>query len=144
MGWNMKKKEYKKDYNRPDYGSRDDKGHWKPPYPCGYAPLFSEKFKLRNLFKFLFGWDGYLFPRTFGYILLASGTYFLLRIEIANFVGLSFGFILHMLLRNLAMIVIVYSAYHLYLYTFKKKATTRNIILNGCIKMQRSFCLIIN
>ena len=143
----MKNKEYKKDYNNPDYGLRDDKGHWKPPYPCGYAPLFSEKFKLKNLLKFLFGWDGYLFPRTFGYIILAVGTYFLLYNEIVNFVGVSFWFILHMFLRNIAMAVIVYSGYHLYLYTFihlKQKAIIRSIIQNGYIKMQRSFCLIIN
>jgi len=101
------------------FGSYDDRGHWKPPYPCSFSPLFSRGFSLKKLLKFLFGWGGYLYPRHVFYTLLAVGTFFLLKKDIESFEYFSFGFIGLMLLRNLIMVVIIYGGYNLLLYRFR-------------------------
>ena len=44
------------------FGVRDEKGHWRPPYPCRYAPLFAWPPQPLKLLRWLFGYPGYLWP----------------------------------------------------------------------------------
>lgn len=44
--------------NSGHYGTRDSRGHWKPPYPAQYAPLFAWPLRLRAVLKWFFGFPG--------------------------------------------------------------------------------------
>jgi hypothetical protein len=45
-----------------DFGSRDKKGYWKPKKPISYGPFFTWPPKPKVLFKWFFGFPGYLLP----------------------------------------------------------------------------------
>ena len=46
----------------PKYGALDPRGHWKPPYPAAYAPLFVWPPQIKALLTFLFGFPGLIWP----------------------------------------------------------------------------------
>lgn len=105
-----------------DFGTVDAKGHWKPPYPSTFSPIFSGG-TFKDIIKYIFGWGGYLFPRLAYYILLAFGTFRLIESDINNFEGLTLKFVLLMLLRNMVMLWIVFGGFHLLLYKLKVQGT---------------------
>jgi len=102
------------------FGTTDDNGHWKPPYPCEY-PLFSGRFSAKKLLKFLFGWGGYLWPRHLFYAGLAVATYYLFQFDMFAIAlsGFTAASVLLMLLRNAVLAVAIFGGYHLLLYTLK-------------------------
>lgn len=106
----------KKDYST--FGSKDVKGHWKPPYPHTYAPPF-EKGTAKDIMKFIFGWGGYIYPRNVFYFLLSLGTYMLLQNDINNFQGITAGFLMSMLVRNMILVWFIFGGYHFLLYIIK-------------------------
>ena len=42
--------------SKTDFGIYDDKGYWRPPYPCAFSPLFERPINMRAILKYLFGW----------------------------------------------------------------------------------------
>jgi len=101
------------------YGRTDKTGHWKPPYACEYSPLFSGRKGLKEIFKYIFRWGGFIFPRHAFYTILAFGTYFLFYNDFVNFAGFTLEFILLTFLRNYVLVLIIFGGYHLLLYTFR-------------------------
>ncbi len=102
-----------------DFGTRDEKGHWKPPYPAGFSPVFSRPIRPLRIIKWLLGWGGYIFPMYLFYAALAWATWTYLQPAAERFVNIDIGLILIMLGRNLGFAVIVYGTYHLLLYRWK-------------------------
>lgn len=111
----------KKQYNReqPDFGITDKHGHWRPPYPSTYSPLFEKPVSFKEFLKFLFGWGGYIWPRHVLYAGLAFFTYYVLQPGFAVTREFAAGWILLMFARNIALIWIIAGGWHLILYTLK-------------------------
>lgn len=108
---------------KPDEGIRDEKGHWRPSQPCTYAPLFQLPWRPLEVLKWLFRWGGYLWPRHLILGLLAAATWYFLQPDLSVTRTLSFGWIGYMLIRNLILITVVSSFYHLTLYVWKLQGT---------------------
>jgi sterol desaturase/sphingolipid hydroxylase (fatty acid hydroxylase superfamily) len=106
-----------------DWGRYDEKGHWKPPEPCGYMPLFKRPWKPLEVLKFLFKWGGYLWPRHLLYGVLGVVTWRYLQADLATTATLAPGWILLMLVRNVTLMLIVFGFYHLTLYVWKVQGT---------------------
>lgn len=120
------------------YGRVDDRGHWKPPYASTFSPLFSGG-TFKDIMKYIFGWGGYLFPRTFIYVLLSFATYMLLEKDLNNFEGITVSFVGLMLLRNLIMLWFVFGGYHLLLYIWKVEGDNRKYHPEGQKKNNKRF-----
>ena len=45
-----------------EFGIRDEKGHWRPPYPVRYAPLLTWPVRPLAFLKWIFGYPGFLWP----------------------------------------------------------------------------------
>jgi sterol desaturase/sphingolipid hydroxylase (fatty acid hydroxylase superfamily) len=116
--------EEKNDINT-DFGIYDEKGYWRPPYPCTFSPFFQRPLKLRAILKYLFRWGGYLWPRNTLYAGLAVFTWFFLQASPEATAQLSVRWIGFMLLRNVALMWFVSGTYHLLLYTFKLQGNRR-------------------
>lgn len=107
-----------------EWGRRDEKGHWKPPAPCGYSPLFERPWKPKEVVKFLLKWGGLFWPRHLVYAGMAVLTWFFLQADLAATRTLEVAWILAMLGRNVGLMVLVFGFYHLTLYLWKVQGTT--------------------
>lgn len=110
---------------KPEYGTRDARGHWKPPYPARFSPLFAWPINLKAILIWLFGFPGVLWPfNTLVFLLgLVTFTFFQPSLETAK--NLQVGWIGLVLLRNLIVLLVVYGSMHLAYYTFKLSGTER-------------------
>ncbi len=108
-----------------EFGTRNEKGEWRPPYGVKYAPIFEWPLRPLKILKWLFGWPGYLWPYHLLYVVLAAVTWLFLIPSAEVCKTLSPDWIALMLVRNLAMIWIVYGGYHLVLYTWKLHGSDR-------------------
>ncbi len=103
----------------PEYGTRDARGYWKPPYPARYAPLFEWPPKPKTLLTWIFGFPGLLWPFNTFIFLLSLVTVTYLQPAIATCKNLEWGWIGWMLLRNLILMVVIYGGMHLAYYRLK-------------------------
>jgi sterol desaturase/sphingolipid hydroxylase (fatty acid hydroxylase superfamily) len=108
-----------------DFGIRDEKGHWRPPYPVRYAPLFTWPPRPLAFLKWLFGWPGFLWPINTFFIGLACLTWFVCQPPLDAAAVLRPGWILLMLLRNMILLWLVAGSLHLTLYTLKLHGSYR-------------------
>lgn len=105
-----------------NFGTFDSKGHWKPPYPSTFSPVFGGSAK--EILKYLFGWGGFLFPNAVIYMLLAIATNWLIQSDLATYGTVSPKMIGLVLLRNMVLVWIVYGGYHLLFYKLKVQGET--------------------
>jgi sterol desaturase/sphingolipid hydroxylase (fatty acid hydroxylase superfamily) len=75
--------------------------------------------------KYIFGWGGYLWPRNAFYPGLAAATWYFLQPALAGPARPGAGWVGYMLLRNIALMWLVFGTYHLLLYTFKVMGSNR-------------------
>ena len=61
-----------------DFGSRDDKDNWKPFEKIIPMPRYIIPFKPIKLIKWVFGWNGYIFPMQFIWAIMALLVWFFL------------------------------------------------------------------
>ena len=64
--------------NESDFGVRDKKGYWRPFRKVFPQPLYIAPFKPIKFFKWIFGWNGYLFPWKIIWLLIAMICWFYL------------------------------------------------------------------
>ena len=69
--------------------------------------------------KFLFGNPGYLFPWNVIFAAIAIVTWLYTQPELARMAEFEIGWIAHIFVRNLVLMVLFYGGLHLWLYTFK-------------------------
>ncbi len=110
--------------NENQFGSRDKKGHWRPFSRVDYGPLFRWPSEPMQLFKWLFRWDGYIFPWNFIYALVAVlvWTYFTPPMETMK--SFSIDWIAYIAIRNGVLMTLWYGAFHLWLYVRRNQGTT--------------------
>ena len=107
------------------FGVREAGGHWRPPYPCKYAPLFAWPFRPLAFLKWFFGYPGFLWPINTFFIGLALLTWYVVQPPLAQASQLRPGWIALMLLRNMILLWIVSGSLHLVLYTLKLHGSRR-------------------
>jgi sterol desaturase/sphingolipid hydroxylase (fatty acid hydroxylase superfamily) len=105
--------------SKKSYGTRDERGHWKPPYPASYAPLFVWPPRPKALLTWFFGFPGLLWPFNIAIVLLAFLILAYFQPPIADCKNLEAGWIGLMLLRNLVIILVFYGGAHLAYYTVR-------------------------
>jgi sterol desaturase/sphingolipid hydroxylase (fatty acid hydroxylase superfamily) len=111
--------------SKMEYGSRDARGHWKPPYPARHAPLFEWPSRPQTLLTWFIGFPGLLWPVNLFFLLCASLTLKFFQPAIETSKTLEFGWIGMMLFRNFIFLLVVYGGLHLAYYTFKFSGAER-------------------
>ena len=102
-----------------EYGTRDAKGYWKPPYPARYAPLLAWPIRIKALLTWFFGFPGLLWPFNLLVFLVSVVTVTFLQPAIETCKNLQAGWIGLILLRNLLMMIFFFGGLHLAYYTLK-------------------------
>jgi sterol desaturase/sphingolipid hydroxylase (fatty acid hydroxylase superfamily) len=109
--------------NDTDYGHEDARGHWSPNRPISYGPAFDWPPDPKRLGKWLFGFPGYFLPWNVFYagMALVLWTWFSPSLETTK--DIAPGWIAYLLIRNEILAVLVYGAWHLWLYSWKRQGT---------------------
>ena len=105
------------------FGIRDRKGFWHPFKPIEYPPVFVWPAEPRGILKWLFGYPGYLYPWNIFYAALAVLVWFFATPSLAEMRSFSPGWVFFIFVRNLALIVLFFGAFHLRLYVRKAQGT---------------------
>lgn len=105
--------------SKATYGVVDARGHWKPPYPAAYAPLFVWPPRPKELLAWFFGFPGLLWPFNTAVVLLAFLTVAYLQPPMSTFKTLQAGWIGLMLLRNLLLTLFFFGGAHLVYYRYR-------------------------
>ena len=101
---------------------RDKKGFWQPDRGTAPpSPLFEWPLKPIKVFKWLFGFNGYLFPWNIIYMSIAMLTWFYFLPALSRCVEFRADWILEMFVRNQVMLVIVAGGWHMRLWSNKSQ-----------------------
>ena len=101
---------------------RDKWGEWQPPEGYQPPPLWDWPPRPMKIFKWVFGWPGYLWPWNFiVFGIFVLPTWFFLTPNLETMKSLEVWWIALILARNLVLIVIVVSAWHLPLYLKRRQ-----------------------
>ncbi len=106
-----------------EFGSEDQRGYWTPHTRVSYGPAFAWPPQPKALFKWIFAFPGYLLPWNVLYALLALAIWAYLTPALDRFETVTPGLALLILGRNLMLAVLVYGAWHLWLYVWRKQDT---------------------
>jgi len=105
------------------FGQEDSRGNWVPEKPISYGPFFEWPPNPRALLKFFFGFPGYFLPWNVLYAVAALliWTYLTPPLEtLATFSPIWAGMILG---RNIVLALLVYGAWHIWLYVWRRQGT---------------------
>ena len=106
-----------------NFGTRDKKGYWKPFGKILAQPLYIVPFKPLNFIKWIFGWNGYLFPWKFIWILIAVICWFYLTPALNQIKHLKFDWIAFIFFRNSIITFVYVGFFHWYWYLRKSQNT---------------------
>ena len=106
------------------YGVEDARGHWAPNEPVSYGPFFDWPPRPRALFKWFFGFPGYFLPWNLLYAVAAVLIWMYLTPSLERMSTFAPGWMFLVLLRNYALALAVFGAWHLWLYVWRKQDTT--------------------
>lgn len=107
-----------------EYTERDEKGNLIVP-PCSGESFIRWPVSLKEIFKGIFGYPGYILPHLAGYILLAFITFYFLQPDLSRMKTLQFGWVGVILLRNEALLWVFYGIPHLLFFKLKILGTDR-------------------
>ena len=106
-----------------DLGSRDKRGYWKPKKSISYGPFFEWPPKPKALFKWFFGFPGYLLPWNLLFALAAIIIWLYLTPPLEKMTTLNVDWIGFILLRNFILLIAITGSWHLWLYVWRKQDT---------------------
>ena len=109
--------------NDSQYGKEDSRGYWAPDKRVSYGPFFTWPPHLKALFKWMFGFPGYFLPWNVLYAVLAVLIWNYLTPSLHHFESFSVAWASLILLRNISLTILVYGAWHLWLYVWRKQGT---------------------
>lgn len=113
------------DAQPPEFGSRNKRGEWKPPYPVEYSPLFDWPPKPFAVFKWFMSYPGFLWPWNSIWLLITVGCWLWLQPALERCAEFRADWIGEMFLRNLALLWLVNGGWHGVLYTLRLHGTVR-------------------
>ena len=105
------------------YGTRDRRGNWAPNERVSYGPFFSWPTRPLVLLKWFFGFPGYLLPWNVLYAGAAVLIWMYLTPSLETMQTLSVGWVAFVLARNVVLAILVYGAWHMWLYVRRKQGT---------------------
>ena len=104
-------------------GNRDKRGFWRPNKKLNYGPVLVWPFKVWVFLKWLFGYPGFIFPWNAGYVAITVIAWFYLTPSIETMSTLSIDWMALVFLRNVALTIIIVSAWYFFLYMKKTQST---------------------
>ena len=105
------------------YGSRNQRGEWKPAGLIKNAPIFAIPPQPLAVLKWLFLYPGYLLPWGVFFAGVSALVWFFLTPPVETMRTLAPGWIAWILLRNMAMVLLFFGAFHLRLYVQRRQGT---------------------
>jgi len=105
-----------------DVEVRDRRGDWRPPL-LKPLPPYQLPFNPKAALKWIFGWQGFLFPWNVTYAAIAILTWLFLTPDLAAMQRFELWWIAVIFARNLALIFLVVGAWHLRLYVQRAQGT---------------------
>ena len=105
------------------YGKENSRGFWEPAKPVSYGPAFNWPPQFSPLMKWLFGFPGYFLPWNVLYAVLALLIWKFLTPPLESFQTFSLYWASVILARNLVLAVLVFGAWHLWFYVWRKQGT---------------------
>lgn len=99
-------------------GYRDSRGEWRPENPVTYAPVFTWPPKLK---RFLLWLLNYIVSWNLIYLVVVLLSYYFLQPPLEEMKTLRIPWIAMLLIRNMALVWIVYGGWHLFLYKLKAR-----------------------
>ncbi len=104
-------------------GTRNAQGDWRPPHPLDVPAPLAWPPRPAAALKWFFGFPGYLWPWNAAYLGIALITWFFLTPALASMQTFELWWIALLFFRNLGLAILIYGAWHLYLYVFKAQGT---------------------
>jgi sterol desaturase/sphingolipid hydroxylase (fatty acid hydroxylase superfamily) len=105
------------------FGREDSRGFWIPKDPVSYGPAFAWPPQPRALLKWFFGFPGYLWPGNALYAVAAILIWEFLTPGLETLRTFSLQWAALILLRNIVLAMLVYGAWHVWLYAWRKQGT---------------------
>ena len=96
----------------------DKRGNWIPKEPIKPVPLFNFSRPI-EIFKWIFGWPGYLFPWLTIYLAMAIFSYLYFYPSLTETINFNLSWTSQIFFKNLIIIFIVFGGFHTYLHTFE-------------------------
>jgi len=96
--------------------AREQRGEWKPSSAIRPVPLFAWPVRPLAVLTWLFGYPGYLLPWTAFYAAISLATWAYLTPPMSMMRAFSLDWVALIFARNLVLIVLIVSAWHLRLY----------------------------
>ena len=103
------------------FGIRNKRGDWKPHGKIQSNPRYIIPFEPIKLFKYIFGWNGYIFPWAFLWALITVVLWFYLTPPLEQMKNFEAGWIFFLLVRNAILILLYAGFFHLHFYVFKSQ-----------------------
>ena len=103
------------------FGVRNKRGDWKPHGKIQPNPKYIFPFEPIKLFKYIFGWNGYIFPWAFLWALITVVLWFYLTPPLEQMKNFEVGWIFFLLIRNAVLIFLYTGFFHLHFYVFKSQ-----------------------
>ena len=104
-------------------GTRDQHGDWRPPQILEVPAPLAWPPRPAAVLKWVFAFPGYLWPWNAIYLGIALVTWFFLTPALASMQTFELWWIALIFGRNLGLAVLIYGAWHLYLYVLKGQGT---------------------
>ena len=101
------------------FGLKDKRGNYIPVDKVQINPPYIIPFQPIKFIKFLFGWNGYIFPWQFIWASIAIICWFFLTPSLESMKNLEIGWLTFIFLRNFVLILIYISIFHLHFYVYK-------------------------
>ena len=105
------------------YGTRNKRGDWRPFDPIKLPPVFVWPVQPIKFLKWLFGFNGYLWPWNAAWLATSAVFWYLLLPPMDVMATLSPDWIAYLLLRNAVVAAIWYSVWHFLLYVLRRQDT---------------------
>src|SRR5688500_706456 len=102
----------------PDSRSAEGYGY-RPEGPIDFGPLFQWPPRPVTVFKWLFGFPGYLMPLRLFFVGVATATYLFLTPDLSRMRSTSIDWIALLGIRNLILFLVLISAWHIPLYVYR-------------------------
>ena len=118
---------------------RDVRGEWKPGLAIGTSPLFQWPIKPLQIFNWLLGYPGYIFPWIGFFMLIPLFTWFFLTPDLNRMKILEVDWIAFVYFRNLVILFLIAGGFHLRLYVQKAQDVRYKFNKNWLIKDHSGF-----
>ena len=103
------------------FGTEDGRGAWAPAKPVSYGPAFEWPPRPKALFKWFFGFPGYLLPWNVLYGIAALLIWRYLTPSLDTMKTFAVSWIAIILVRNLVLAALVSGTWHMWFYVWRKQ-----------------------